>query len=114
MVYVFLIVLLALAGPAMAALALWRSLSVRWHLIWLGVCSAYGSLPLLLTWTGFRIAELFDCEVEGVMVFQCPDVTWLGTLISGMVFTHWFAIVTIPSALLGALGLLISLGLRVN
>ena len=114
MAYPFLMMILALAGPAMVGLAIWQSLSVRWHLILLSICIFYGSLPVLLSWSGFWLAELFNCDIEGMMVFQCPDMAWLGTLISGMVFTHWLAITTIPSALFGLLGLLVSLGLKIN
>ena len=46
------------------------------------------------------------------MAFHCPTAPWLGEAISVMLFAHWLAIVTIPSAVFGGIGLLISLILK--
>jgi phage shock protein PspC (stress-responsive transcriptional regulator) len=59
------------------------------------------------------LAESFGCQSENI-IFHCPNPTWLGALVTGMTFAHWLMIVTIPSAVLGAIGLLISLILKVN
>ena len=114
MIYALLNRVLLFAAPALAAVANRRSLSIRWQLIFLGICILYGSCPLLLAWGGLWLAERFNCEGYGMLVFHCPDFAWLGSLTSLMVFTHWFAMLTVPSAVLGCLGLLISLGLKVN
>jgi phage shock protein PspC (stress-responsive transcriptional regulator) len=59
------------------------------------------------------LAERFGCSAEAVR-FRCPDSSWLGEVISGMSMAHWLAIFAIPSAILGAIGLLISLILKVK
>ncbi len=86
---------------------------MRWHLVLLGIIIFYGILPLLLTWGGMGLAERFGCQAESIM-FRCPDPSWLGQLVTGMVFAHWLAIFTIPSAVLGSIGLIISLIVKVN
>ncbi|PAX51648.1 stress-responsive transcriptional regulator [Brunnivagina elsteri CCALA 953] len=55
-----------------------------------------------------RVApKRFGCESEALR-FLCPPPSWHGDIITWMVFAHWIAILTIPSAILGALGLLLS------
>ncbi len=82
-------------------------------MILLSICLFYGVFPLLITWGGFSLAGHFDCQSEA-MIFSCPAPVWLGDLVTGMVFTHWLAIVTIPSAVLGCLGLIVSLISKAN
>lgn len=94
-------------------MAILRSLSLRWHLILLSICLFYGISPLILVWGGMGLAERFNCLAEAI-VFTCANPPWLGDIITGMVFAHWLAIVTIPSAILGCIGLLISLILKFN
>jgi phage shock protein C len=60
-----------------------------------------------VTWGAFGLAKRFGCAVE-VNRFLCPSPIWLGDVISGLAMSHWLAIFAIPSAVLGAIGLLIS------
>jgi phage shock protein C len=113
MIYLPLISILLLIGPALAAIAITRSLNTRGYLILLGICILYGIFPLLVTWGGMGLAERFGCIGEAVR-FRCPSSPWLGDVISGMFMAHWLAIFAIPSAILGAIGLLISLILKVK
>ena len=111
MIYLPLISILFLVGPALAAIAVTRSLTTRGHLVLLGICILYGIFPFLVTWGGMGLAERFGCTGEAVR-FICPSSSWLGGVISGMFMAHWLAIFAIPSAILGAIGLLISLILK--
>jgi phage shock protein PspC (stress-responsive transcriptional regulator) len=113
MIYLPLISVLLLVGPALAAIAMTRSLTTRGHLVLLGVCILYGIFPFLVTWGGMGLAERFGCSAEALR-FLCPSSSWLGEVISGMFMAHWLAIFAIPSAILGAMGLLISLILKVK
>ncbi len=113
MIYSPLILTLLLIGPGLAAIAFLRSPSIRGHLLLLSICIFYGIFPLLLTWRGLSLAKRFSCE-SNAMVFHCPAPSWHGDIITGMVFAHWIAILTIPSAILGALGLLFSLILKIK
>jgi phage shock protein C len=107
MIYMSLIYVFLLVGPAIAMIAFFRRLSTRWHLFLLSLCIFYGISPLLVTWGGFGLARQFGCSAEAVG-FRCPAPAWLGDVISGMVMSHWLAIFAIPSAALGAIGLLFS------
>ncbi len=111
MIYLPLILTLLLIGPGLASIAFLRSPSIRGHLLLLSICIFYGIFPLLLTWGGLNLAERFGCESEALR-FSCPPPSWHGDIITGMVFAHWLAILTIPSAILGAIGLLLSLILK--
>jgi phage shock protein PspC (stress-responsive transcriptional regulator) len=113
MIYLPLILILLLVGPALAAISMTRSLTTRGHLVLLGMCILYGIFPFLVTWGGMGLAERFGCSGEAVR-FRCPSSSWLGDVISGMFMAHWLAIFAIPSAILGAIGLLISLILKVK
>jgi phage shock protein PspC (stress-responsive transcriptional regulator) len=113
MLYLPLIPILLLVGPALAAIAITRSLRTRGHLALLGMCIFYGIFPFLVTWGGMGLAERFGCSAEAVR-FRCPSPSWLGDVISWMFMAHWLAIFAIPSAILGAIGLLISLILMVK
>ena len=113
MIYLPLLATLFFLAPAISAVAILRSLSLGWHLVLLGICIFYGASPLLIVWAGMGLAKNFNCLAEAV-VFTCPNPPWLGGVITYMVFAHWLAIVTIPSAILGCLGLLISVILKTN
>ncbi|MFB8792241.1 MAG: PspC domain-containing protein [Potamolinea sp.] len=113
MIYLPLISVLLLVGPALAAIAMTRSLTTRGHLVLLGMCMLYGIFPFLVTWGGMGLAERFGCTGEAVR-FRCPSSPWLGDVISGMFMAHWLAIFAIPSAILGVIGLLMSLILKVK
>jgi phage shock protein PspC (stress-responsive transcriptional regulator) len=113
MIYLPLISVLFLVGPALAAISMTRSLNTRGHLVLLGMCILYGIFPLLVTWGGMGLAERFGCIGEAVR-FRCPSSSLLGEVISWMFMAHWLAIFAIPSAILGAIGLLISLILKVK
>lgn len=107
MVYLPLIGIFLLVGPAIASIAFFRQLSTRWHLFLLSLCVFYGISPFLMTWSAFALAKRFGCPAEAVR-FRCPSPVWLGDVISGLAMAHWLAIFAIPSAILGAIGLLIS------
>ncbi len=113
MIYLPLILILLLVGPAIASIAIMRSLSIRWHLALFGICIVYAILPLLVAWSGIGLAERFGCQAEAI-IFQCPASSWHGNLVTGMVFMHWLAIISIPSAVFGAIGLILSLILTVK
>lgn len=113
MVYLPLALTLFLGAPALASIAILRSPSMRGHLVLFGLCIFYGIFPLLIAWGGLSLSDRFDCEAEAI-IFNCPAPSWHGDLVTGMVFAHWLAIVTIPSAILGAIGLLISWVLKVK
>lgn len=85
----------------------------RGHLFLLSICILYGIFPFLVTWGGMGLAERFGCSAEAIR-FICPSSSWLGDVISGMFMAHWLAIFAIPSAIFGAIGLLISLILKVK
>ncbi|MEA5451870.1 PspC domain-containing protein [Leptolyngbya sp. CCNP1308] len=99
--------LFLLVGPAIAAIAFFRRLSIRWHLFLLSLCVVYGISPFLLTWGALGLAKRFGCSAEAVR-FSCPSPVWLGDVISGLAMAHWLSILAFPSAILGAIGLLIS------
>ena len=107
MIYMSLIYVFLLVGPAIAAIAFFRRLSTRWHLFLLIVCVLYGISPLLVTRGAFGLAKRFGCSAEAVG-FRCPSPVWLGDAISGLAMSHWLAIFAIPSAVVGAIGLLLS------
>jgi phage shock protein PspC (stress-responsive transcriptional regulator) len=113
MIYMSLILILLLVGPTIASIAITRSLSIRRHLVLVGICIFYGIFPLLVTWGGMGLADRFSCQGEAT-IFHCPAPSWHGNLVTGMFFAHWLAIVTIPSAVLGAIRLLMSLILKVK
>ena len=113
MVFLSLVFVLPFLGWVPSAIAVRRSLSVRWQLVLLATCLLYGILPLLVAWAGMSLAEHFACSVSGI-TYQCPTAPELSDLFSGMVLSHWLAIATFPSGALGALGMLVSLGLRIS
>lgn len=105
MLYLPLIGIFLLIGPAIAGIAFFRRLSTRWHMFLLSLCVVYGISPFLMTWGALGLAERFGCSVEAIR-FRCPSPVWLGDVISGLAMSHWLAIFAIPSAILGAIGLL--------
>jgi phage shock protein C len=107
MVYMSLIYVFLLVGPAIATIAFFRRLSTGWYWFLLGLCVFYGISPLLVTWGAFGLAKRLGCSAEAIR-FRCPDPVWLGDVISGLAMSHWLAIFAIPSAVLGAIGLLFS------
>ena len=107
MYYLPLLYTFLLIGPAIAGIAFFRRPSIGWHFFLLGLCVLYGVSPLLMTWGAYGLANRFSCVVEAVR-FSCPSPVWLGDAISGLAMSHWLAIFAIPSAVLGAIGLLVS------
>ena len=107
MLYLPLICIFLLVGPAIAAIAFFRRLSTSGHLFLLSLCVVYGISPFLMTWGAIGLAKRFGCSAEAIR-FRCPSPVWLGDVISGLAMSHWLAIFAIPSAILGAIGLLIS------
>ncbi|HEY9608292.1 PspC domain-containing protein [Allocoleopsis sp.] len=114
--YPALLVALLFFGPALSAIAVRRSLSIPWQLVLLGVCVFYAISPILLTVGGMGLAERFGCEAGGmgIIIYKCPGTPWLGDVITWMAFAHWGAFLTIPSGVLGVIGLLTSLILKAN
>ena len=108
MIYMPFLLMLLFVGPAIASIAFFRALSRSWHWALLGLCVFYAASPFLLTWGGLRLAEDLGCTSEAIR-FRCPPPFWHGDLISGLFMAHWLAIFVIPSAVLGAIGLLVSL-----
>ncbi|MDJ0734343.1 MAG: PspC domain-containing protein [Nostocaceae cyanobacterium] len=100
--------LLGVVGPALAAIPVRRSVTLWQHWSLVTICILFGISPLLLTFGGLHLAELFGCQ-SLVFQFTCPQQPRLGTIISLMVVAHWFAMFTIPSALVGTVALLITL-----
>jgi phage shock protein C len=106
MIYTPFLLMLLFVGPAIASIAFFRSMSKTWHWILLGFCILYAASPFLLTWAGFGLAQGLGCTSEAIR-FRCPQ-PWHGDLISGLFMAHWLAIFVLPSAVLGAIGLLFS------
>jgi len=50
----------------------------------------------------------------GIIIYKCPGTPWLGDVITLMTFAHWGALLTIPSGVLGLIGLFTSLVLKAN
>jgi phage shock protein PspC (stress-responsive transcriptional regulator) len=100
-------------GPALAAIAIRRSLSIPWQLFLLGICILYGALPLLVALGGVALADRYGC-VTNMSAFKCPGNPSLGETITLMTFAHWLAIITIPAGILGIIGMLISLAIKIN
>ncbi len=111
MIYLPLIGIFLLVGPAIASIALFRRLSASWHLFLLSLCVVYGISPFLVTWGALGLAKRFGCSAEAIR-FRCPSPVWLGDVISGLAMSHWLAIFAIPSAVLGGIGLLLSWTLK--
>jgi phage shock protein C len=107
MFYLPLIYIFLLVGPAIAGIAFFRRPSQGWYWFLLGLCVVYGVSPFLMTWGAYGLAKRFGCAAEAIR-FRCPSPVWLGDAISGLAMSHWLAIFAIPSAVLGAIGLLIS------
>ncbi|MBD2461444.1 PspC domain-containing protein [Oscillatoria sp. FACHB-1407] len=95
-------------APALAAIAIRRSLSASWHVIFLVLCILYAFAPLLLGATGLQLAEQFNCTVD-ITIYTCVDAPQYEDWITGLTFAPWGLILTIPSGAFGATGLLVSL-----
>ncbi|NEO40338.1 MAG: PspC domain-containing protein [Moorea sp. SIOASIH] len=97
-----------LTGPALAAIPVRRSVTLSQHTNLIVICILYGIIPLLLTFGGVQLGLFFGCE-SVMITFTCPQKPWLGNILSFMTFSHWFAILTIPSGFVGTVGLVITL-----
>lgn len=83
-------------------------MSLKLHGILLVVALVYAAAPLLATYAGLKLAEVFGCQAEGIE-FTCSQNPWLGGLFTYMVFSHWLAILTVPTGGLAAIVLGFSL-----
>lgn len=110
--FLSLISLLLFFGPALAAIAIRRSLSIPWQLVLLVICILYAVLPLLIALSGTAMAERYGC-VPNMSAYKCPGDPSLGETITLMTFAHWLAIITIPSGILGMIGILIFLVIKI-
>ena len=104
--FLSLIWVLLFFGPALAAIAIRRSLSIPWQLVLLLICILYAALPILIALTGVDLAERNGC-VPDMSAYKCPGNPSLGETITLMTFAHWLAIITIPSGILGVIAILI-------
>lgn len=109
--FLSLISLLLFFGPALAAIAIRRSLSIPWQIILLVICLLYAALPILIGLGGVGLAKLYNCTID-INIYKCPGNPSLGETITLMTFAHLLAIITIPSGILGIIGILISLVLK--
>ncbi len=110
MIYLPLLAILLFLGPMLSAIAIRRSLSAQRQSALIGICLFYGILPLITAWIGVSLGDRFDCPVSSI-TYRCFEAPQLSELISWLVLSHWLAVITIPSAVLGIIGLLISLRL---
>jgi phage shock protein PspC (stress-responsive transcriptional regulator) len=105
------IYILLFFGPALAAIA-FRVALPRWlHWLLVIICLLFAGAPFLLTVGGLRLAEYSGCQAEAI-TFTCPEQPWLENWLTWLFFSHWLAIVTVPSGILGIIGLLIALRWR--
>lgn len=104
--FLSLISLLLFFGPALAAIAVRRSLPILWQFVLLVICILYAALPILIALTGADLAERNGC-VPNMSAYKCPGNPSLEETVTLMTFAHWLAILTIPSGILGAIGILI-------
>ncbi|OKH38708.1 hypothetical protein NIES2119_08935 [[Phormidium ambiguum] IAM M-71] len=107
-----LIWVLLFFGPALAAIAIRRSLSIPWQLVLLVICILYGALPILIALGGTAMAERYGC-VPDMSAYRCPGNPYLSETITIMIFAHWLAFITIPSGILGIIGIVISLVIKI-
>uniref|UniRef100_UPI00082D70BC hypothetical protein n=1 Tax=Anabaena sp. 4-3 TaxID=1811979 RepID=UPI00082D70BC len=113
MFYSIFFLILFLVGPGLAAIALYYSLAVRWQLLLLGVCILYGVLPFIIAGIGLILAQRFGCQVDIGISYKCPENPQMAGLVTGMIFIGaWGGIITIPSGVLGVIGMLISLVMK--
>lgn len=108
MIYLPFVLLLISIGPILAAIPVRRSIKVWQHWGLIGICILYGISPLLIASGGLYLADLLDCKAD-VIVFTCPQQPWLGDVITYMTFSHWLFFLTLPSASIGTLLLIIRL-----
>ncbi|BAY37474.1 hypothetical protein NIES2111_18120 [Nostoc sp. NIES-2111] len=113
LIFSLLYLVVILLGPGLAAIAIYYSLPIGWQLLLLGFCIFYSVSPFLIGWIGLILADRFGCKAESGTLYKCPQNPQLGDLVTLMVFIGaWGAIITLPSGILGVIGLLISLGLK--
>jgi hypothetical protein len=109
-IFSFLCLVVLLLGPALAAIAIYYSLGIGWQLLLLCICILYSFSPFIIGWVGLMLAERFGCKAETGTLYKCPQNPQLGDLVTLMVFIGaWGAIITLPSGVLGVIGLVISL-----
>ncbi|MFB2934515.1 PspC domain-containing protein [Aerosakkonemataceae cyanobacterium BLCC-F154] len=109
--FLSLISLLLFFGPALAAIAIRRSLSIPWQLVLLVICILYAAFPILIGLGGVGLAKVYNCTTD-INIYKCPGNPSLGETITLMTFAHLLAIITIPSGILGIIGMLISLVIK--
>ncbi len=113
MIYIPLLFGLFCLCPMLSAIAVRRSLSVRWQLSFIGFCLCYGAFPLLVSWVSSRLSGHFGCEYFALSI-QCPSNLQLEEFLSGVVFSPWLIMVTFPSAVSGIVGLFVSIYLTTS
>lgn len=86
-------------------------MSVKLHIILLGITIIYMVLPILLALVAYTLAHLLGCEPKE-SGFVCEGRPFLSEFFSAMAMIHWFALFTVPTGGLAAIGLGIALGIR--
>jgi hypothetical protein len=110
MLYSILLWALLLLGPGLAAIAIYYPLAISWKIILLAVCLLYSVSPFIIGYIGLILAERFGCQAESGISYKCPEHPSMGEMVTVMVFIGaWGAIITIPSGVLGCIGILIAL-----
>ncbi|MEO1401054.1 MAG: PspC domain-containing protein [Cyanobacteria bacterium J06635_1] len=108
-----LLLILGFMGPAISAIAIRQSLSIRRQILLLIACTLYGIGPLLLAFGALGLAGVLNCHPQ-TSAISCPNQPWLSDWLSFATVGHWFTMITLPSAIFGDLGLLGSISYRVK
>lgn len=108
-----ILLMLFAIGPVISAITVRRALSVRWQILLLGFCALYGVGPILLALGSMGLADVLNCDRQ-TFALSCPQQPWLSGLLNILIFGHWFTALTLPSAILGGLGLLGSISYRLK
>lgn len=95
---------LLFVGPGLVAVALRRSFPSWLNQLLIGVCLLYAGLPLLLAMVGASLGQQWNCESMGIL-YTCPGER--GQIVTGLYAAGMLAFITLPSGLLGVIGLLI-------
>jgi phage shock protein C len=110
--YIVVTSLLFVLGPALSAIAVRISLPIFWQWCVMGLCIIYGISPLLFVVGSSNLAKYLGCTIENFH-YVCLGNLWIGSLMSWSNLAPWIAILTIPSGVLGFIGILFSISMRI-